>query len=196
MVDGVAEKTKSGVAVSMVSPTDAVFEIVPEDARRFSVPAPGAAFEAAVRFTACVTPGVSVRLAGDAVTPAGNPERATLIVPLKPYKAVAVILTDCALPPAFSVRLAGVTSKLKLGGGGVMVTGSSVVCSRTPVDVLMRSAVVPAVAVEAAVNEICCGVPGVSKKFAGMATTPLGRPYRPTATGPVKPLIGIAERVT
>ena len=30
IVDGVAEKTKSGVDVSMVSPTEALFEIVPE----------------------------------------------------------------------------------------------------------------------------------------------------------------------
>jgi hypothetical protein len=114
-VDGVAEKTKSGVDALMVSPTEALFEIVPEVPRRFRKAVPAAAFEPAVTLTVCATPGVSVNAAGDAVTAAGRPERATLTWPLKPYNAVAATLTDCAPPPAFNVRLAGVTCKLKVG---------------------------------------------------------------------------------
>ena len=79
IVDGVAEKTKLGVDVSMVSPTEALLEIVPEVPRRFNAAVPAAAFEPAVRFTVWAIPGVSVRFAGDAVTPAGRPERTTLI---------------------------------------------------------------------------------------------------------------------
>jgi hypothetical protein len=65
-----------------------------------------------------------------------------------------------------------------------------------PEDASIVTLVVPPTEVDAALNEICCGVPGVSEKLAGMATTPLGRPLRETPIGPVKPLIGTAERVT
>lgn len=51
---------------------------------------PMAAVDAAVRVTFCETPGVSVRVAGLAVTPVGRPAMATETVPVKAFKAVAL----------------------------------------------------------------------------------------------------------
>ena len=78
----------------------------------------------------------------------------------------------------------------------MIVISSSAVCASVPEDALKTSVAAAAVSVAATVNEICCGFPGVSKKLAGMATTPLGRPLRETSIGPVKPLIGTAETLT
>jgi hypothetical protein len=44
---------------------------------------------AAVKLTCCDPPAFSVKLAGDAVTPAGTPWTATLIDPEKPFAAAA-----------------------------------------------------------------------------------------------------------
>src|SRR6202012_3691432 len=54
---------------------------------RFALPA--AALLPAASVTLCGVPGVNVNVAGDAVTPAGRPLRATLTVPVKPFRAVA-----------------------------------------------------------------------------------------------------------
>ena len=45
-----------------------------------------------------------------------------------------------------------------------MVTASSAVCASVPADALKTSVAAAAVSVAATVNEICCGVPGVSVK--------------------------------
>jgi hypothetical protein len=64
-----------------------------------------------------------------------------------------------------------------------------------PAAALKVIAAVLAATVEAAVKETCCGVPGVSVKFAGAAATPFGNPLRVTAIGTVKPLTAAAENV-
>ena len=52
---------------------------------------------------------------------------------------------------------------------------------------------VPVASDDAAVNDTCCGVPGVSVKLPGMATTPLGRPEIATLIEPVNPFNAVAE---
>jgi hypothetical protein len=56
--------------------------------------------------------------------------------------------------------------------------------------------VVLAGSVAPALNDTCCGVPGVRVKVDGMTATPLGSPLKVTAIDPVKPLIAVAETVT
>jgi hypothetical protein len=51
------------------------------------------AVTAAVSVVLCAVPGVSMSVAGLAVTPVGSPEIVTVTVPLKEFKAVARTLT-------------------------------------------------------------------------------------------------------
>ena len=58
------------------------------------------AFSFAVSVTVCVSFGVSVRLAGLAVTPLGRSLTVMFTIPVKPFVAVAVTDNFCAAPPA------------------------------------------------------------------------------------------------
>ena len=58
----------------------------------------------AVSITLWGVPGVSETEAGLAITPAGNPLSATLVVPVKPFSAVAVTCTGCPAPPMVRLR--------------------------------------------------------------------------------------------
>jgi hypothetical protein len=98
------------------------------------------AFAAAANVIVCGVPGCRDRVAGLAVTPAGSPLIATLIVPLKLFSAELVSVT-CVLAPAASVALVGDTANVKslpspLGGGttavAVTVTDTVAFALRSP----------------------------------------------------------------
>ena len=61
----------------------------------------------AVSVVLCGVPGVTVNVAGVAVTPAGRPAIATTTVPLKALTAVAVTLTWDPAPPDERVSVVG-----------------------------------------------------------------------------------------
>lgn len=69
--------------------------------------------------TCCGVPGVKLKLAGAAETPAGRPDIDALICPEKPLSAVAETETDAEAPGGTDV-LVGLTDMLKSGwdGGG------------------------------------------------------------------------------
>jgi hypothetical protein len=73
------------------------------------------ALAAAEKLTCCGDPGVSVKVEGVAVTPAGTPLAATCTVPENPLSAVADTATVCALPPAARVTLVAPADKEKSG---------------------------------------------------------------------------------
>jgi len=94
---------------------------------KVSVALPAAAVEAAVSVTFCAVPGVNVSVAGFAVTPAGNPEIATVTVPLKEFNAVARTLTGELVAPTVMDNDVGETVSEKSGGGGAALTVSMTV---------------------------------------------------------------------
>jgi len=84
------------------------------------------AVEAAVRVIFCAVVGVTLTVAGDAVTPAGSPVMATETVPLKELIAVAEIVMSDPEPPAWRVTAVGATESEKSGEAedeGVPVLG-------------------------------------------------------------------------
>jgi hypothetical protein len=74
-----------------------------------------AADAAAVKLTGWGVPGVRVKLAGDALTPAGRPLIVTGMIPVNPWIAVAETDTGWALPPAVMLKLAALTVIEKSG---------------------------------------------------------------------------------
>ncbi len=79
---------------------------------KFTFVFPAGAFTAADSVTFCELPGVTGRLAGEIVTPEGNPLAVTVTDVLNP--CILVIDTDTvAEPPALRLTLAGVTDKPK-----------------------------------------------------------------------------------
>jgi hypothetical protein len=110
-----SEKFGLATAAVTVSEKEAVWLSVPDVPVKTTVEVPAAADAAAVKFTCCGVPGVSVKLAGDAVTPVGRPLIVTGIVPVNPLMAVAETDTGCALPPAVKLRLVALTESEKSG---------------------------------------------------------------------------------
>jgi hypothetical protein len=82
----------------------AVWVSEPEMPVKTTLAFPGWALLPAVRAMLCGAPGVSERVAGVAVIPAGIPLSATLVVPVKPFSPVAVSCTVCPAPPTVTVR--------------------------------------------------------------------------------------------
>jgi hypothetical protein len=158
---------------------------------------PGVVVLAAASVTLCGAPGVSESEAGLAVTPAGNPLRATLTVPVNPLSAVAVSCTGCPVPPAFKLRDEGVTASEKSGsvaGGAVTVMATEAVCVRPP-DVPVNVAVDdPADVPRGAARAMVAAVPGVSVTDVGCAVTPVGTPAIVTETLPENPFCAVARR--
>lgn len=78
-----------------------------------NIAVPAAALVAAVRVMFCDIPGVSVSVAGCALTPDDNPEIATETVPANPFVGEATTLICWAGPPGIRVRVAGVEVRVK-----------------------------------------------------------------------------------
>jgi hypothetical protein len=90
-----------------VSDTDAVCVLAPEVPVKTTVVFAAAAPAPAVKLTCCGVPTVSVRVAGEAVTPDGAPAKVTV--------------TACAEPPAVRLALAGLAVKEKSAVTGGLV---------------------------------------------------------------------------
>lgn len=72
---------------------------------------PAPAVPAALNWTCCVPEPVKVKLDGDAVTPAGNPEKDTEIVPLNPLRGWPVTVT-VAVPPGYIETVEGLALRM------------------------------------------------------------------------------------
>jgi len=196
----VREKSGAGGAAEIVAARLAEWVREPEVAMKVSVTLPAAAVETAVSVTLCALPGVSVSVAGLAVTPAGSPEIETATVPLNEFIAVASTFVLVPVAPADMVSEAGERVREKSAAGAVAETVAATVTEwdrepevpETPEVPVRVSVALPATAVEAAVSVTLCAVPGVSVSVAGFAVTPAGSPPIVTATSPVKPFAGTA----
>jgi hypothetical protein len=182
-----------------VSAKVAVWLSEPEVPVKTKLALPGWALLPAVSVTLCGVPGVRESVAGLAVTPAGNPLSATLVVPVNPLIAVAVSCTGCPVPPAVRLRAAGVTASEKSGwegGAAVTVMATDAVCVRLP-DVPVNVAVDDPTAVPSgAVKVSVAAVPGVSVMVDGWAVTPAGKPAMVTGTLAENPFFAVASRDT
>ena len=89
-----------GVADATARETVAVRLRPPEAPVTVMVVLAAGALSFAVSVTVCVSFGVSVRLAGLAVTPLGRSLTVMSTAPVKPFVAVAVTDSFCAAPPA------------------------------------------------------------------------------------------------
>jgi hypothetical protein len=114
-VGGVGGGDGGAAAAVTMSATDAVCVLEPELPVKTTVAFAVAAPAPAVKLTCCGLPAVSVRVAGEAVTPDGAPASDTATVPEKPETPTAVTVTACAAPPAVIVALAGLAVKEKSG---------------------------------------------------------------------------------
>jgi hypothetical protein len=172
----------------MLAVCDNVPEL-PTKLTRTAVGVAGASL-AAVSVIAVGLYGVTVIFDGDTVTPVGKPLTTTVIVPLKPFKAVLFSVT-CALAPGVSIIVAGVAVSVKSplvgggGGGGGVVTAVTV--SATDVFVLSVpdapytfTVVVPTAALAAAVSLKVVLAPIMTVAVAGDTVTPVGRALNET----------------
>jgi hypothetical protein len=185
-----------GTAAATLSTKAAMWLRLPEVPVNVMVELPVTAFDAAVRVTLCAMPGVSVNVAGLAVTPAGSPLSKTFTLAVNPLTAVAVTVIACPFAPAVNARLPGATAREKSGGGG---GGAAAIVSPTaatwlrlpdiPVSVIVEFT---ATAFDAAVSVTLCAMPGTSVNVEGLAVTPAGNPLSETFTLPVNPLTAVA----
>jgi hypothetical protein len=147
----------------------------------------------------CGVPGVNVKEAGLAVTPAGKPLTATLAVPLNPFSAVADNCTGCPAAPMVRPRDCGLTASEKsasAGGGETTLIANEALCVSAP-DVPVNVAVPdPAAVPAAAVRLRVAAVPGVRVSEEGCAVTPEGSPVIATDTLAEKPLTAVANTET
>jgi hypothetical protein len=93
------------------------------------------ALTAALKITVWFDPGVRTKAAGEAVTPAGRPEKLTLIGALYPFNPVVVIVTEV-------VALGYVAAAVKIPEESVksgvveMVSASDVLAAKDPLEPL------------------------------------------------------------
>jgi len=183
----VTESAKAAVCV-----TDAAAPVT------VTVASPVAAPVAAVRVTLCALPGVRLSVDGLAVTPLGRPLSLTFTVPLKPFTGTAFTEIVLPVPPCGTAILAGAKDKVKSGAAvaGVTVRPTVAECVTMPELAVMVTVALAADALPDAESTTVCGLPpGASVRVAGDAVTPAGRPPMATLTGPLKPLMLVADRV-
>jgi hypothetical protein len=113
---GERARVKSGGG-EMVAVMVVVCESIPEVPVRVSIVLPAIAAAEAVSATVCAVPGVSVSVAGCAVTPLGNPVIATDTMLAKPFTGAALMLICWTVPPGRSVTAAGLADKEKSASG-------------------------------------------------------------------------------
>jgi hypothetical protein len=132
-------RVKSGGG-EMVAVTVVVCESIPEVAVRVSMTLPAVAAADAVRDTVCAVPGVSVSMAGCAVTPLGSPVIATDTMLVKPFIGAALMLICCAVPPASRVTVVGMADmeKSAVGAGAGAGVGSGAGLELPPQEVRTR----------------------------------------------------------
>ena len=153
---------------------------------------------AAVRVTLCAVPGVRLNVDGLAVTPLGRPLRFTFTEPLKPFTGTAFTKIVLPVPPCCTAILAGARDKVKSGAAvvGVTVRPTVAECVTMPELAVMVTVALAADAPPDAESTTVCGLPpGVRVSADGDAVTPAGSPPIATLTGPLKPLMLVADRV-
>jgi hypothetical protein len=143
-------------------------------------------------------PGVSVKVDGMAVTPAGSPDRETLTLPVNPFSAFAVTESDFPALPAVRLRFVGATVKEKSAAGAAELIASVMGTAwvrppDVPVSVIVA---VPALAEAPAVRVRFRAIPGLSVSAEGLAVTPVCSPDSETLTLPVNPFSAFAVTET
>ena len=123
----------------------------------------------------------------DAVTPFGRPEADRATLPLKPLRALSVMVLT-PLEPCVMVRLLGEVDSVKFGGG-LTVSERVVAFVKLPAVPVMVTVTVPLVAVLVAVR-VNVLVPAVALGLKE-AVTPAGRPEADKATLLLKPFCGL-----
>ena len=104
----------------MVAATVAEWLSAPEVPVTVTTALPAAALAAAVTVTVCAVPGVTLSVAGCAVTPAGRLAIPTFTIAAKPLAGEAFTMICCPVPLATSEMLAGVAVRVKsLAAAGV-----------------------------------------------------------------------------
>jgi hypothetical protein len=111
-VAGLTPSEKSAGAAVTLNAKLAVCVSAPETPVTVTVLELAAALAADVSVNVPAAPVVILNDAGDAVTPAGNPDSVTVTVELNPLIAVTVTVTGCVAPPAVSAT-DGPTERLK-----------------------------------------------------------------------------------
>src|ERR1700685_2089012 len=107
-------RVKSGGG-EMVAVTVALWESVPEVPVRVNVVLPSIAAAEAVNVMVCAVPGVSVSVAGCAVTPLGKPVIAMDTMLAKPLTGGALTLICWDAPPGVRVTVVGRADNEKSG---------------------------------------------------------------------------------
>jgi hypothetical protein len=107
-------RVKSGGG-EIIAVTVALWESVPEVPVRVNVVLPSIAAAEAVNVMVCAVPGVSVSVAGCAVTPLGKPVIATDTMLAKPLTGVALTLICGDVPPGARATVVGRADKEKSG---------------------------------------------------------------------------------
>jgi hypothetical protein len=184
---GEADNVNVGGKVT-VSATVVLLVRAPELPAIVTVAVAAAAVLAAVKVTVVWPPLMAPKLA---MTPEGNPEAASAIALLKPFKAVmAMALVTVA--PALRLTLAGVAETVKLAGAAtvIAIVVLLVMVPDSPVTVTME---VPSAAPAAAFNvSVVLRVAAAGLK---VAVTPVGRPLTEKVTVPLKPVCGATVMV-
>jgi hypothetical protein len=122
-----------------------------------------------------------------AVTPAGNPEAASVTSPVNPLTGVIVTVLFPAAPPFAIVTASGEADKVKLFTRELTVRLSVVEFVNVPEVPVIFTVTAPVVAVEAAVRvSVLVLVPGFGLNA---AVIPLGRPDAASVTLPSNPFV-------
>jgi hypothetical protein len=179
---------------AIVRDEEALCVSVPEVPVRAMLAVPATAVEDALMLICMSEPGITERLIGVAVTPAGSEPSVTATVSLKPFTGETPTVNVCATPPGTTVMLAGATSREKSGGvggsGEATDRDAEALCVSVPEVPVRATLAVPATAAEEAVMLICMSEPGVIERVIGVAVTPAGSEPTVTATLPLKPFSG------
>lgn len=181
---GLAVKVKSP-AVLTVRLTVVMWVKPPETPVIVTVEVPVAAVLVAANVS--VLDATVLEGSGVAVTPLGSPLAVSATLPTKPFNGFTVIVL-VPLVPCTTVRLVGLAESVKLGGGTVTVSDTTVVCVKLPeipVTVTLYDPTATAlltVSVKVLLLVVLTGE--------NAAVTPLGIPLADSATAPAKVPIG------
>ncbi len=118
-VVGLTPSEKSCASAATETMNVAAWLSVPEVPVTVTVPELAAALAAAVSVIVCGVPGITLTVAGAAVTPAGKPLSATATAELNPFSAVTVTVTVCPAAPPVNATVAGAAAIEKSGTNAV-----------------------------------------------------------------------------
>lgn len=176
------------LAAVTVRLTVAVLLRLPDLPVMVTVDVPVAAEAVAARVRIAVAPFAPAL--NDPDTPAGNPDRVTVTVPVNPFCAVKVSVLLPAAPCAMLSEV-GAADNVN-AGGNVTVIAMLVLAVRAPeVPVIVTAAVAAAAALDA----VKVTVPWPAEIAPKVAVTPAGSPEADNATVPLKPFKAVIATV-